>query len=155
MKTVTSIAAVAIAVASLGAASTASAYTFNPKGKTWTATGTSLLQHAISCTTNYTGFISATGTLTIRTAKYSGTNPACAVITATGLPWHTKAMSLTTANILKVGVTAPGISCGPGTVAVTVPAGGGTIAYDTTLNPGNCAISGATNTIPVITISNP
>ncbi len=128
-----------------------------PEKTNFTADGTSTLMKSgatVICNSHYVGHTSATGTAVVTAATYSPTavnpNPACAVISATGLPWPVKATSLTAGKFARVSVSSPLGTCGPGTVVVAISSGG-VVSYNTTLNPGACGINGSAQTTPAIT----
>ncbi len=103
-------------------ASAASIVTNNPPNTLFSAIGpTNLVKGSISlaCTSTFNGHTNTDGTADITSASFSG-GPlgACATVTATNLPWHVVATSLTTAVISNVTVNLPlGIgTCGPGSI---------------------------------------
>lgn len=150
----TMIALTALTAATVALAGQADAFKLSPAGK-WTATGPTNLTangSSISCTSNFGGTISSKGAGKVTSFSATGSNPACSLVQAT-LPWKAKAISATQIKFsnVAVGIPAAGISCGPGSIVAT-DNGSGAITFNSTLNPGNCQVSGTVQSTPPVVI---
>ncbi len=147
------IATAAMSLATLGFATSASAFTFSPSHTKFKATGqVSLTQNGttLACTANFRGATSATGREgRIIAANFSGAG-GCTAIKANSLPWKVLPTSLSTIKIEQLSLTSPQGLCGPDPVQADLS--GGVISFNTTLLPGNCQFSGSLATTPTITI---
>ncbi|MBA3810912.1 MAG: activator of alkane oxidation [Caulobacteraceae bacterium] len=151
MKSIVAIAA----IAALGLAGQASAFSLSPKNTNFTASGpTSLTANGITlaCTSTFTGKTNKKGTGKITGFSAVG-QPGCTSVVGSNFPWNAKATSATNIKFtnVQVGIPSFGINCGPGTVNSTDNASG-QVTFNATLNPGNCQVSGTVQSSPAITI---
>ncbi len=151
MKSIIAIAA----IAALGLAGQASAFSLSPTSTKFTASGpTSLTANGVTlaCTSTFTGKTTSTGTGKV--TGFSATGQAgCTSIVGSNFPWKAKAISATDIKFtgVQVGIPGFGINCGPGTV-VAQDNNTGAVTFNATLNPGNCQVSGTVQSVPAITI---
>ncbi len=130
-------AAIAVGMAVLAVAGSASAYKFSPAPARFAATGPASATF-MGVTTNGTaslrGVVGKRGKAKIVKATFCGTK-GCGTIVATGLPWKMTATGAATATIFNVAITSKAGTCGPANLAVTVS--GGVINYNGPL--GQCS----------------
>ena len=153
MRTLTTLAATALIA--FGFTDTASAYSFSPKSKTFTGTGTTKLVKgllSIACTAHFAGKTDSLGRGFIwrRLQQHLlRRHP------AGGPAWKALAVSATSATVYNAEVTASIFgTCGPSNVKVTVSSTGIIKFANQTLKP-NCVVNGSVATTPHVTIVNP
>ncbi|MBA3810913.1 MAG: hypothetical protein H0X27_04560 [Caulobacteraceae bacterium] len=138
--------------AALGLATSASAFTFSPVKKTFTATGPAALTLngvTLNCTATFTGKVAKTGAMAkITGASFTDATGSCAQVIPADLPWMVKPTGAATISINHIAASVP--ACGPAKINATL--GGGTIGINTTINPGACMINASLNTSPTISI---
>jgi hypothetical protein len=145
------------ALISLGFAAQASAFSFSPKNKSFSASGkTNLTKGSLSvpCTSTFVGSSDAAGVGHIKSATFSG-GLFCSGIKAVGLPWTAKATTATKAVVYRVSVSASVFgTCGPTNVPVSVSKTGVFTFANVILTP-NCKVNGTIASKPPVTIVSP
>lgn len=155
MKVLATVGAVALMTFGLAAQTPAQAFSLNPKGAGFSASGPTTLTQGgvtISCTTTVGGSINAAGVGSIAGAAFAG-GGFCPLITAANLPWIVTATGLTTATVSGVEVITPLGVCGPSPISGTLI--GGVFTFVGQALAGGCVVSGTLATTPIVTITNP
>ena len=151
----------AAALAWLGLAAQAQAWSFRPIGGGGTAGGyvaTGLMTVAkgslvLHCTARFAGVTDPAGGARITSVAFTG--GLCSSISAVGLPWIVTPTGPNAATIVKVKVKASlAGGCGPGDVPATIGPTGVITLNNVTVAP-DCTIKGSVATNPPVTIVNP
>lgn len=128
------------------AATPAFAFQLSPDGN-FTATGPTLMSAngvTLLCTSTFQ--INVTnGVGQVTAASFSGLG-ICPLLAGQGLPWPMQVPDASSLIINSVRVSAQGISCGPSSVPGTLS--NSVFTFNSTLNPGNCQVSGMLTITP-------
>jgi hypothetical protein len=146
---------VAIGAVSLGFASSAFAFSFQPIATRFAATGQMTFTAngtTLNCSAKLVGKTNTTGFAgRIISAKFNDGTGACNAIAATGLPWKVVPTSAGALRVEMMSLFTPSGVCGPDRLPATLS--GSAISFNHTLVPGNCQISGALTVSPTMTIA--
>lgn len=125
----------------------ASATSFNPANATFAAPGVLVIKpqskSPFTCNMLLAGHTNSDDTATITSVSFSTEGqPLCSTVSASGLPWTWKAVSVSSASLMGVKINAAGVSCS--TAPVTLSALWSNSTDTLTLTPnqniGNCVI---------------
>ncbi len=151
------LATAAMGLATLGFATSASAFQFTPRNTSFTATGSVTLTTpttSVPCRANLQ-LNTLTMGATVTSASFSG-DPRCSSLQAGGLPWHMSTGSPHSLQILQVDLSSVALgNCGPSTVPAQDTDKGKIIITSAGLHGSGqyCTLSGTFMTTPHLVIT--